>query len=177
MSEIKLKALDHYRAASQQFDYFVLGVTGALVAYTIQHLEPKRLSFSPYAVEIAALSILIISLIVGMKSIETLIELMKLNITRLEKEDFHSNLISAIAQPRQGPLMFTGGGKVEMVNPASAAQTAQRLEIEIGVYKEEEEKLANAGGRLYRTRNRLLILGFILLAASKIIEPYFTNPQ
>jgi hypothetical protein len=177
MSEERMKAFDHYRTASQQFDYFVLGITGALVAYTIQHLQPQRLSLSPYGVEIGALSILIVSLLVGLKSIETLIELMKINIKRLEKQDSHSTLVKALAELRHDPLMVTRGGKMEIIDRQTATQMAQRLEVETDAFMEVEETLAIKGGRLYRVRNRLLILGFVLLAVSRVIEPYFAKPQ
>jgi hypothetical protein len=177
MSEHGLKTYEHYRVASQQFDYFLTGLNGALCAYIIQHLQPQKISFSPYTLELIALFTLIGSLVISLKTIETTIELLKINHIRLDKGDTLSKLTSLLAEGGSGPVLLTHDGKSEVVGPEAVARKAQTLQVEVEALKEIEEDLMTRGGKGYRWRSRLLILGFILLAASKIIEPYFIKPQ
>ena len=43
MPDRSVIAYEHYREASQRFEYFVLGISGALCAYITQNLKPEKL--------------------------------------------------------------------------------------------------------------------------------------
>jgi disulfide bond formation protein DsbB len=92
MSEFTIKTYEYWREASQRFDYFVTGITGALCAYIIQHFIPQRLSFSPYLLELSAVLFLLASFIVGLRQIEHKVVLLKCGATKAEKSEMYSEL-------------------------------------------------------------------------------------
>jgi hypothetical protein len=47
-----------FHDTQRQFDYFVLGLTGALCAYVGEHNEPKALGLNSFTVKLAALVVL-----------------------------------------------------------------------------------------------------------------------
>jgi hypothetical protein len=75
MSEQKrsLIAYEHAREGSQRFEYFILGVSVGLCAYIGQTLSPQKLGFSPYTLEVCSLVVLIASIVVTFKLIESVI--------------------------------------------------------------------------------------------------------
>ena len=168
MSEHPLKAYEHWRDASQRFDYFVTGATGALCAYIAQHLEPKRLGLSPYTLELLALGVLIVSIVLGFKLIEDKVHLLKASAQKLAKEELYGALISKF---RGGYLINQPSG--DILGPETVTTQIAGLPIEISFLKEKEDKLVESSGVAYRWRNRSLILGVSLLAISRIIIPYF----
>jgi hypothetical protein len=66
-------AREAYREASQRFEYFILGVSVALVAYGGKTLETEKLGINPYTLEVAALLLFTASVVVGFKRIEKII--------------------------------------------------------------------------------------------------------
>ncbi len=77
--ERSIIAYDVYQKATQQFDYAVTGGTGAMCTYILQTFKPKRVDFSPYSLELLALLVLIVSVILGFKLIESEVTLFRIN--------------------------------------------------------------------------------------------------
>lgn len=48
MTDRSILAYEHYREATQRFEYFILGVSGALCAYIGQHLSPQKIGLTAY---------------------------------------------------------------------------------------------------------------------------------
>ncbi len=73
MDEYSAKAYDNYREASQRFEYFVLGLCVAVVAYAGQTLQPERFGSNSSTVEIGAILLLIACVALGLKRVEKII--------------------------------------------------------------------------------------------------------
>jgi hypothetical protein len=75
----KLFVAGYYRGL-QHFEYFIVGVSLALCAYVGQTLHPEKLTFlSAYTIQVASLALLILSAGVGLKRIESLVQISRLN--------------------------------------------------------------------------------------------------
>jgi hypothetical protein len=92
-------AYGYWREASDKFDYFVTGVTGALTAYVEQTLHPFRLGANPQTIELVALVLLVSSVVVGLKRIEATIQLYGLQQNRLYREEARGALVKASQHP------------------------------------------------------------------------------
>jgi len=88
-------AFEQGREGTQRFEYFLLGVSVALCTYIGQTLQPQRLAFSPYTVEVGALLLLIASVVVGFKRVEALILVAQLNHDVLHYGEMRGTLMQA----------------------------------------------------------------------------------
>src|SRR5215470_10368574 len=69
-----------YREGLQRLEYFIVGVSLALCAYVGHTLHPEKLRFlSVYTIEVVSLALLILSAGVGLKRIESLVQISRLN--------------------------------------------------------------------------------------------------
>ena len=98
MDEYSAKAYENYREASQRFEYFVLGLCVALVAYAGQRLQPERFGFTSYTVEIVAILLLIACVALGLKRGEKIIAFHGANLHVLEFKERRSALAKFILE-------------------------------------------------------------------------------
>ena len=69
-----------YYQGLQRFEYFIVGASLALCAYVGHTLHPEKLTFlSAYTMEVVSLALLILSAGVGLKRIESLVQISRLN--------------------------------------------------------------------------------------------------
>jgi len=92
MEEYTAKAYDNYREASQRFEYFVLGLCVAVVAYAGQTLQPERFGSNSSTVEIGAILLLIACVALGPKRVEKIIAFHVANLNVLEVKGRRSAL-------------------------------------------------------------------------------------
>jgi hypothetical protein len=59
MTDGRTQAFENYRDASQRFEYFILGVSIALIAYASQALTLQRIGANAYTVEITGILLII----------------------------------------------------------------------------------------------------------------------
>lgn len=168
MSDRSIAAYEHYREASQRFEYFILGVSGALCAFVAQHLAPQRIGLTPYTLELFSLVLLASSVFVGFKRIERIIVCHSLNHKLLNLNEERGQLVTNF---NGLPLVNTRSGQL-----FSADETTRRiseLEQAIPVRQEQFDRAAKRANTYYKIRNWLLAVGFLGLLVSKILTPYF----
>lgn len=119
---------------------------------------------------------LLASFIIGLRQIEHKVVLLKRSATRIEKSEMLSELVSSQLKGPPAPILLHSKQGVEIKDPASVNKDIQLLKIEIEVLSESEDKLVSAALRTYNWRNRLLVLGFLLLVVAKIVQPYASGP-
>ena len=144
------KTHEDYLRIVDKFDYFVVGAAGALCAYVAQHYEPAKLGANPSTLELAALLILVGSVIAGFK--------------RLEQ-------VTILAGIRAQAAFFSGIAKGAL--PPQVGITPDVAERAV---KSGQDKTQLAGLRAafwYDWRNRLLLLGFLALVAARVWSPYY----
>ena len=160
----------YYREGLQRFEYFIVGVSLALCAYVGHTLHPERLTFlSTYTIEVVSLALLILSAGVGLKRIESLVQTSRLNGQLLDAIEKRGTVIAA--KPNSEGLFFVKyPGRI--LTSEAAANWLRDLNDKIKVLHHMIETATIRAERLYKWRNRLLLIGFCGLVLSKLLTPY-----
>jgi disulfide bond formation protein DsbB len=162
------KVYDYYKEASQRFDYFVVGGTGALAAYVGQSIKPHRIALNPESLELLALLFLIGSIGLGLKHIEAIIQLFKHMFWKLHHEEVRGSLIG-VASDGSPAINKSTGDVYSAREMLVIAEAHRQLGEETAVTLQKEGERA---ARYYHWRNKLLLMGFLMLVAAKILPAY-----
>jgi len=160
----------YYRESLQRFEYFIVGASLALCAYVGHTLHPEKLTFlSAYTIEVVSLALLILSAGVGLKRIESLVQISRLNGQLLDAIEKRGAVM--VAKPNsEGLIVVKYPGR--LLTSDEAANWVRELNDRISVLRHMIEKETTRAGSLYKWRNRLLLIGFCGLVLSKVLTPY-----
>ena len=160
----------YYREGLQRFEFFLVGVSLALSAYVWLTLHPEKLTFlSPYTIELISLALLIVSAGVGLKRIESLVKVSRLNGELLDSIEKRGAVM--VSKPNfEGLIVVENPGR--LLTMEAAAEWVTVLNEKIPVVHHMIEKETTKAEGLYKLRNRLLLIGFCGLVLSKILTPY-----
>jgi hypothetical protein len=162
-----------YYQGLQRFEYFIVGVSLALCAYVGYTLRPEKLTFlSAYTIEVVSLALLILSAGVGLKRIESLVQTSRLNGQLLDAIEKRGAVMTA--KPNfEGLIVVRYPGR--LLTSEAAANWVRELNDKIPVLHHLIEKETTRAERLYKWRNRLLLIGFYSLVLSKVLTPYLQS--
>lgn len=166
INERALKAYELWSDESQRFDYFILGLIGAVTAYVAQNLKPEKLGWSPFTLELVGLVLLIASAMCGFRRAESNIGVLKYTHQRLEWEAQLSSLVEVY----NGQAVRSNLG--EILSPEQAEKRAANLREAISNIAKLQEQAATASGRAYLYRNYLLLFGFLAVVISSVLRAY-----
>ena len=159
-----------YYQGLQRFEYFIIGVSLALCAYVGHSLHPEKLTFlSAYTIEVVSLALLILSAGVGLKRIESLVQTSRLNgqlFDAIEKR----GVIMTAKPDSEGLIIVKYPGR--LLTRETAANWVRELNDKIPVLHHMIETETTRAERLYKWRNRLLLIGFCGFVLSKVLTPY-----
>ncbi len=160
----------YYREGLQRFEYFIVGVSLALCAYAGQTLHPEKLTLlSAYTIEVVSLALLILSAGVGLKRIESLLQISRLNGQLLDAIEKRGAVM--VAKPNsEGVIVVKYPGRI--LTSEAASNWVRDLNDKIKVLHHMIEKETTRAESLYKWRNRLLLIGFCGLVLSKVLTPY-----
>jgi hypothetical protein len=160
----------YYREGLQRFEYFIVGISVALCAYVGLTLHPEKLTFlSAYTIEVVSLALLILSAGVGLKRIESLVQVSRLNGQLLDAIEKRGAIMTA--KPNfEGLIVVKYPGR--LLTSEAAANWVRGLNDKIQVLHHMIEKETTRAESLYKWRNRLLLIGFCGLVLSKVLTPY-----
>jgi hypothetical protein len=157
------------RDGQQKFDYFMVGLTGALFAYIAQTYKPRELGINPSSLEPLALVFLALSFFIGLKRIETSLAAMRLNHDMLDCAEKAGLLTKAIAEGTGDGYNAESG---EFVSYQELPERRQRYMIQSQAAREVLESTINRGARYYSYRNHFLFAGFAAIFLAKLLLPY-----
>jgi hypothetical protein len=160
----------NYREGLQRLEYFIVGVSLALCAYAGHTLHPEKLTLlSAYTIEVVSLALLILSAGVGLKRIESLVQLSHLNGLLLDAMEKRGALMAAKPNS-EGWVVIKYPGR--LITSEEATNWVRELNERIKVLHHIIEKETTRAESLYKWRNRLLLVGFCGLVLSKVLTPY-----
>lgn len=162
------KAYDYSRDASMRFDYFMAGLTGAITAYAGQTVKPVRLGYNPETLGLVALLLLIISVVAGLKQIEVGVQFYKTMHRLLYHAEARGNIV--VAAVEGGTVINKGTG--DIYDTGQLALKAREHEVKRGALEGRMESLNRRAAWCYRIRNGSLLVGFLLLVASRVLPAY-----
>ena len=159
-----------YYQGLQRFEYFIVGVSLVLSAYVGYTLHPEKLTFlSAYTIEVVSLALLILSAGVGLKRIESLVQISRLDGQLLDAIEKRGAVMTA--KPfAEGLIIVKYPGR--LLTSEAAANWVRELNDKIQVLHHLIEKKTTRAGSLYKWRNRVLLFGFCGLVLSKVLTPY-----
>lgn len=154
------------RDAQQKFDYFILGVIGAVCAFIGQSFRPEQLGVNPSTLELLAVLTLFGAGVAGFKRLESTNRVLKMNSGYLYFQEVRGAMTSA----QGAPFINTATGRV--YSPGKAASHIAALDEVIPKAKADLEKAGNDSLIAYKWRNRLLFSGFMLFISSRVWSGY-----
>ena len=160
-------------SASEKFDYFITGLTGALCAYISQTFIPQKLSCSPQTIELISLLILVGSVVCGFKRIETNLQHYKITgeLLVLEEEKLQLNtLLYSKDRDISKPLINQTNGR-EFTRD-QAHERISDLSIKIEKHADLQIECGEESGKWYSRRNLALMVGFLTLLIAKVLLAY-----
>lgn len=160
------KLYEASRDAQVKFDYFVLGVVGALCAYIGQAFHPSRLGFNPSTSELLSLLLFVGAAIAGFRRIESVNSLMRINSQYLRMQEERGTLAPTVGSP---VLNHSTG---EVFSPDEVMAKIAALSEVIPKARASLESVGKTTLRMYKWRNGLLLVGFLVLLASRVWSAY-----
>jgi hypothetical protein len=164
------KLHESHRASGEKFDYFVLGATGAVVAYISQTFRPDKLAFAPNSLELVALLLLFAAAVAGFRRVEKVVEQLGGNYLYLRALEARGSLASTFTG---APLINHETGEVPSGDAVGTKIAA--LNGTIPRLGSQLDKVTAAALFWYKCRNSLLALGFLALVGSKVWAAYVST--
>jgi len=124
---------------------------------------------SVYTFEVVSLALLILSAVVGLKRIQSLVQISRWNghlLDAIEKR----GAVMAAKPNSEGLIVVKYPGRLLTIE--GAADWVHELNERIPVLHHMIEKETTKADSLYKWRNRLLLIGFCGLVLSKLLTPY-----
>jgi hypothetical protein len=168
MSEEISATFEAHREASQRFDYFILGLSVALVAYAGKTLQPEKFGINPYTLEVASLLALIASIIIGFKRIEQTIVAHLVRFKLLDLRKSRGTMTEGFIEGKTRIMPERG----EKWTPDDMKREIDQLDLLIPDCERKFEEVGDKAAKFYSWRNALLICGFIGYFFSKLLLPY-----
>lgn len=161
-------AYSDYLEASQRFDYFLAGVSIALVGYLGSRFTPTPIGWNASTVELAALISLLASAFSGLKRVQTLVHLLKLTQQHIREVDSAAAFTEA-ATAGQTAIDYAARQALS-VRDLSVRGETHRGNAES--YKKLQQDMGVLSGRWSLFRDRLLVLGLSLLILARLVAAY-----
>lgn len=160
------KLFEASRDAQVKFDYFVLGVVGALCAFIGQSFVPSRLGWNHGTMELTSLLMFVGAAIAGFRRIESTNKLMRMNSQYLRMQEEKGALVPNLGSPAINHA--TG----EIYTPDQIATKVAALADVLPTFRVDIDKVGKTTLLTYKARNWLLLVGFLMLLASKVWSAY-----
>ena len=133
-------------------------------------LHPEKLTFlSAYTIDVVSLALLIFSAGIGLKRIESLVQISRFNGQLLDAIEKRGTIM--LAKPNsEGLIIMKYPGRI--LTSEAASNWVGELNDKIQVLHHMIEKETTRAESLYKWRNRPLLIGFCGLVLSKVLTPY-----
>jgi len=153
--------------ASQKFDYFITGMTGALCAYISQTFKPSILSYTPETLELISLVVLIMSLAFGFLRIHKTVDCLGHNGKYLRALEGLGQMVKN--RGKQGLLNEATGEILDQQGIERKIANSQNTIIDNKTSMDKSIKYAD---RYFSLRNLTLVLGFLMFTVARVWSAY-----
>jgi hypothetical protein len=154
---------DRWLEGSQKFDYFVSGVTLALIGYLSANTAATALGWNASTLQLASLAVLLLSAVCGVKRLEAVVATLAVMQHRVHvEESFRQHTEAAVAG---GPHVNVATGEV-LTGPDLSKRTEELSQRAAATSGPQGEWIARTN-LWYRCRNWLLIAGLSLLVIGR----------
>ena len=157
-----------WRASTEKFDYFVLGIICALCAFIGQAYKPHGSMSISDALELISLLVLVLAAISGFKRLEQTILVSAVNSQRLHALEAKGGMVEKM----QSGLSLINAATGDFYSPEQAVVRVQKLDKKIKLLEEPLQKHKQMALIYYKRRNLSALIGFLLLIAARISSVY-----
>lgn len=157
-----------WRASTEKFDYFMLGILGTLCAFIGQGYKPSKLGFNPASLELIALLALVSAVIFGFRRIEQTLLVTVLNQRELHAHEARGGMVAKMQDGRYLINEATG----QVFTQEQATRRIVELTDTIQRTRPALESAKSAAHKYYGWRNRLALAGFGLLIVARVCSAY-----
>ena len=161
------QAYEYYKDLSQRAEYLLVGIIAASVAFFWRAEEPARLGMNPPTLHLLGLLFLFAAMLVAVSRLHKQPTVFAFMADDLDLADERASLVQSASQ---GQSVVASYG---VLHPADQAQRIEQIDQKRSAVRAAMDKLNEHCNRLYKTRNRLLVLGYALLIAERIWIPYY----
>lgn len=162
------QALELADQAEQKFDYFMTGLSAAIVGYIAPKLQPNALGLNPQTLELVSMLLFVGAVFAGFKRIEATIQLRRAVGLRHQSTEFASEIQDALR----------GEGQVVSVrdNTATPPEQLRRHQAEFVRRADEQvresKQLERVRLRWYSARYCAMVVGFLALLGANVWKGY-----
>ena len=163
------RVYENWRTSAEKFDYFVLGILGAICAYIANNFEPGRLGFNPKTLELIALVSFFLSAILGFVRVEATVLLTSLNYRHLRLNEQRGSLTKQL----QSGQPFLNSATGQIYAPHDAQNEISQINRTL---PNIDTQMASSNSRAelaYSWRNRLVFIGFMILIGARVWSAYY----
>jgi len=157
-----------WRASTEKFDYFVLGIICALCAFIGQAYKPQELLSIPETLELISLLVLVLAAISGFKRLEQTLLVSAINSQRLHALETKGGIVEKM----QSGLSLINTATGDFYSPEQAKGRVQKLDQKIKALKEPLETSKRMALLYYKRRNLAALIGFLLLITARFSSVY-----
>ena len=160
-----LKAWEHWRDSAEKFDYYVLGILTALVAYIGQHLPPATIGRNAATLELLGFVVLGLSVVAGIARVRAGIASLIAQGNQLQASGIAGAMrTEMIKKPGTGVLealsgrTYTHSEAMRKVATEDSKASAAQLQV---------ERWKVSAERAYKWRDNLAIAGVLSYVTAK----------
>ncbi len=173
----ELKATyEHWKEAAQKLDYFLVGLSAAIVSFEVRDFHPDVIGMNPGTVELTGITLILASMAFGLRRLRAFVSYLSRN---------HSRLILELDVERREAAL-AAYDRVEVVSDLKTGAPISREyimeEVQRGrslIDKERGEWSANAR-RLQRYHDGMswcLVLGLLLIIGARVWKAEFLQAK
>lgn len=163
------RAYELWRDAAEKFDYFMAGVSVAIVGYIAPTLQFSKLGLNPSSLELFSMLVLIGSVGAAFKRIESTVHLQRVAVARLEKLESVQRLSTAI---RNG-IPAADSETSAIMDGAEVSALLGNRQATLKDAHEQEKKVRKWAVRWSSLRHYLFVVGFLFLVAARVWKADF----
>jgi len=162
--------LDAHLKSAEQFDYFILAIISAIVAYLAQNGGAGRISSPSYDIYLVSVVLLLIAMHCGFMRIERSIACNQINAKLLHAVEKRGVLKRALSEPQTETIL--SGGTGDAMTRAEAGDEILRLGAELPKRQAKLAEVKESSDFYYQLRNRLFFLALVALFGARVAAPY-----
>lgn len=164
MANRSLEAWKSWKQAQLKYDYYIVGLVAALFAYVGSNYTPQKIAFSQNSLELASILFLAVSLIVGVRRLETDLSIQTITLKQCEAEEMRGAANQIVANGGAHNLDDNG-----FISVDDAKRRAEQMNSALRVLNRKFSSVSDRSEKLFKSRNWTLMAGFISFAASKVV--------
>lgn len=168
MNEKSFELFSKEHASTQKFDYYICSVAGALFAYIGQTYEPHKLNSFLNCLTPVGLLCLVVCLLFGFLVIYQNSTLTRINKEMLTAQEMSKELTKILVDCKESYQNDYG----EVFSRQDCIKIRKQKGEEVKNSIQKANSLMDAIDCLVICRNIFLVVGFILILAAKICQPY-----